>query len=83
MYDSNGIFIVKYYKINLFFEFMFDLLILKEVVFFEIFFGMFGVFICFDIFFCNFVVVLMKEKEVNNIVFFIVWMDIFLFFVVI
>lgn len=75
VYDSNGTLIAKYHKINLFFEFMFDPSTSKEAVSFETPFGTFGVFTCFDILFRNPVVVLMKEKEVSNIVFPTAWMD--------
>lgn len=54
-----------------------------EYIIFETFFGKFGIFICFDVLFRDFVVLLVIKYKVDYIVFFIVWFDVFFFFVVI
>lgn len=54
-----------------------------EYIIFEIFFGKFGIFICFDVFFYDLVVFFVIEYDIDYVVFFIVWFDVFLFFVVI
>lgn len=47
-----------------------------EIVIFKIFFGViFGVFICFDMLFYDFVIEFVEKFGVCNIVFLIVWMD--------
>lgn len=47
-----------------------------EIVIFKIFFGViFGVFICFDMLFYDFVIEFVEKFGVRNIVFLIVWMD--------
>lgn len=85
VFDDEGKFVVRYYKQYFFLNEMkvVDRLFVLEYIIFETFFGKFGIFICFDALFYDFVVLLVIEYKVDYIVFFIVWFDVFFFFVVI
>lgn len=54
-----------------------------EFIIFDIFFGKFGIFVCFDAFFYDLVILLVIKYKVDYIVFFTVWFDVVFFFVVI
>ncbi|XP_071180071.1 pantetheinase-like [Mytilus edulis] len=75
VYDKAGYLIAKYHKINLFYEFQFDVPPERKSVSFETPFGKFGVMICFDIIFRNPAIDLLENHDVDSIVFPTAWMD--------
>ncbi|VDI56530.1 pantetheine hydrolase [Mytilus galloprovincialis] len=75
VYNKTGYLITKYHKINLFYEYQFDVPPERKSVSFETPFGKFGVMICFDIIFRNPAIELLENHNVDNIVFPTAWMD--------
>ncbi|XP_071180072.1 pantetheinase-like [Mytilus edulis] len=75
VYNKTGYLITKYHKINLFYEYQFDVPPERKSVSFETPFGKFGVMICFDIIFRNPAIELLENHNIDNIVFPTAWMD--------
>ena len=75
VYNSSGHLVAKYHKINLFYEFHYDIPPIPKSVSFNTPFGKFGAMVCFDILFKNPAIELLKSHEVRNIVFPTAWMD--------
>lgn len=75
VYNPQGVFLAKYHKYNLFYEYQFDTPVNYDIVTFDTEFGRFGVFTCFDILFKYPPVELVQDYNISNIVFPTAWMD--------
>ena len=75
VYGPDGLFITKYHKYNLFYEFQFDSPDTCDMTTFDTRFGKFGVFTCFDILFEDPPVTLVESYNITDIVFPTAWMD--------
>ncbi|XP_046531667.1 pantetheine hydrolase VNN2 [Equus quagga] len=76
VYDAEGKLVARYHKYHLYSEPQFDVPEKPELVTFNTTFGRFGIFTCFDIFFHDPAVTLVKDFHVDTILFPTAWMNV-------
>ncbi|XP_033091321.1 vascular non-inflammatory molecule 2 isoform X3 [Trachypithecus francoisi] len=76
VYNTEGKLVARYHKYHLYSEHQFDVPEKPELVTFNTTFGRFGIFTCFDIFFYEPAVTLVKDFHVDTILFPTAWMNV-------
>ncbi|KAK1338034.1 hypothetical protein QTO34_001141 [Cnephaeus nilssonii] len=76
VYDAKGQLVARYHKYHLYSEPQFDVPEKPELVTFDTAFGRFGMFTCFDILFHDPAVTLVKDFQVDTILFPTAWMNV-------
>ncbi|XP_006188513.2 pantetheine hydrolase VNN2 isoform X1 [Camelus dromedarius] len=76
VYDTQGKLVARYHKYHLYSEPQFDVPEKPEVVTFNTTFGRFGIFTCFDILFHDPAVTLVKDFQVDTVLFPTAWMNV-------
>ncbi|XP_036271266.1 vascular non-inflammatory molecule 2 [Pipistrellus kuhlii] len=76
VYDAKGQLVARYHKYNLYSEPQFDAPENPELVTFNTAFGKFGIFTCFDILFHDPAVTLVKDLQVDTILFPTAWINV-------
>ncbi|XP_012520696.1 PREDICTED: vascular non-inflammatory molecule 2 [Propithecus coquereli] len=76
VYDTEGKLVARYHKYHLYSEPQFDVPEKPELVTFNTTFGRFGIFTCFDIFFHDPAITLVKDFHVDTILFPTAWMNV-------
>ncbi|XP_031523293.1 vascular non-inflammatory molecule 2 isoform X2 [Papio anubis] len=76
VYNPEGKLVARYHKYHLYSEPQFDVPEKPELVTFNTTFGRFGIFTCFDIFFYDPAVILVKDFHVDTILFPTAWMNV-------
>lgn len=76
VYDKEGKLVARYHKYHLYSENQFDVPKKPELVTFNTTFGRFGIFTCFDIFFHDPAITLVKDFHVDTILYPTAWMNV-------